>query len=70
VWIRLPDATDLGRLVTDCETRGVVIAAGDDLFPSEPTGRFLRLNFAGPEPGRYGEAVRILGEALRAQFTG
>ncbi len=66
LWLRLPDATDLDRLVADCEARDVVIAGGDDLFPSEPTGRFLRLNFAGPEPGRYGEAVRILGEVLRA----
>jgi DNA-binding transcriptional MocR family regulator len=46
----------------------VIIAGGDDLFPSEPTGRFLRLNFAGPEPGRYGEAVQILGEVLREQL--
>lgn len=68
LWLQLPDATDLGRLVTDCEARGVVVAGGDDLFPSEPTGRFLRLNFAGPEPGRYDGAVRILGEVLREQL--
>lgn len=68
LWLRLPDTTDLDRLVAHCEARGVVIADGDDLFPGEPTGRFLRLNFAGPEPGRYGEAVRILGEVLRAEL--
>lgn len=70
LWLRLPDATDLGRLVADSEARGVVVAAGDDLFPSESTGRFLRLNFAGPEPGRYGGAVRVLGEVLREQLRG
>lgn len=70
LWVRLPDATDLGRLVSDCEARSVMIASGDDLFPAEPTGRFLRLNFAGPEPGRYGAALEVVGAMLRDQFTG
>uniref|UniRef100_UPI0025D233B3 aminotransferase-like domain-containing protein n=1 Tax=uncultured Corynebacterium sp. TaxID=159447 RepID=UPI0025D233B3 len=68
LWVRLPDETDLELLVTTCEARGVMIASGDDLFPAEPTGRYLRLNFAGPEPGRYDEGVRILAEELRAQL--
>ncbi|WP_066587599.1 MULTISPECIES: aminotransferase-like domain-containing protein [Corynebacterium] len=65
LWVRLPDTTDLGRLVADCEARGVMVASGDDLFPAEPTGRYLRLNFAGPEPGRYDEAVGVIADCLR-----
>lgn len=68
LWVRLPDETDLALLVTTCESRGVMIASGDDLFPAEPTGKHLRLNFAGPEPGRYDGGMRILAEELRAQL--
>lgn len=69
LWLQLPDVIDLTHLVADCEARGVMIASGDELFPAEPTGRFLRLNFAGPEPGRYDHAVSIIGECLRAQIS-
>jgi DNA-binding transcriptional MocR family regulator len=69
LWVRLPDATDLDRLVAGCEARGVMIASGDDLFPAEPTGSFLRLNFSGPEPGRFDTAARILGEVLHSQLS-
>lgn len=64
LWVRLPDATDLPRLVRDCESSGVVVAPGDEWFPAEPTGRFLRLNYAGPNPGAYPEAARLIGQAL------
>ena len=64
LWLRLPDDTDLARLTRDCEARGVIIAAGDEWFPAEPTGRYLRLNFAGPNPGAFPDAARVLGETL------
>jgi DNA-binding transcriptional MocR family regulator len=64
LWVRLPDTTDLPALVRDCETAGVVVAPGDEWFPAEPTGRFLRLNYAGPNPGAYPQAARLIGEAL------
>lgn len=64
LWLRLPDATRLDRLARDCEARGVVIAPGDDWFPAEPTGRFLRLNFSGPNPSRFPDAARVIGNAL------
>lgn len=69
LWLRLPDNTDLHRLVVDCEQAGVVIASGDIQFPAEPTGQFLRLNFAGPEPGRFGPAVATVAEALTRSRT-
>lgn len=64
LWLRLPDNTDLTQLSRDCEVRGVVIAAGDEWFPAEPPGRYLRLNYSGPNPGAFPEAARVLGDLL------
>jgi hypothetical protein len=67
LWARLPDATDVGRLVRDCEAAGVVVAGGDEWFPAEPAGAYLRLNYSGPNPGAFPEGARILGEMLTRQ---
>jgi DNA-binding transcriptional MocR family regulator len=64
LWLRFPDSTDLRRLVRDCEACGVIVAAGDDWFPAEPTGRYLRLNYSGPDPGAFPDGARIIGEVL------
>ena len=66
LWVRLPDNTNVAALARDCEARGVMIAAGDAWFPAEPTGRYLRLNYSGPNPGAFPEAARVIGEALGA----
>ncbi|MGI5188851.1 PLP-dependent aminotransferase family protein [Promicromonospora sp. CA-289599] len=67
LWVRLPDPTDVARLVRDCETAGVVVAAGDEWFPAEPTGAYLRLNYSGPNPGAFPEGARVIGEMLARQ---
>ncbi|MER7083403.1 PLP-dependent aminotransferase family protein [Saccharopolyspora kobensis] len=67
LWVRLPDATDLRRLARDCEAAGVIIAPGDGWFPAEPTGPYLRINYAGPNPGAFPDGARIIGEALARQ---
>ncbi|WP_175407357.1 PLP-dependent aminotransferase family protein [Streptomyces sp. TRM64462] len=67
LWVRLPDATDLPRLVRDCESAGVVIAPGDEWFPAEPTGAYLRLNYTGPNPGAFPDGARVIGQALARQ---
>ena len=67
LWVRLPDATDLARLVRDCESAGVLVAAGDEWFPAEPTAPYLRLNYSGPHPGAFPEAARVIGQALSRQ---
>ncbi|GHC82355.1 GntR family transcriptional regulator [Nocardiopsis terrae] len=64
LWVRLPDTTDLPRLVRDCEAAGVLVAPGDEWFPAEPTGPHLRLNYSGPGPGAFPEGVRVIGRAL------
>ncbi|MDA3645655.1 PLP-dependent aminotransferase family protein [Saccharopolyspora indica] len=67
LWVRLPDATDLPRLARDCEAAGVIIAPGDGWFPAEPTGPYLRINYAGPNPGAFPDGARTIGEALARQ---
>ncbi|GAA4523359.1 aminotransferase-like domain-containing protein [Amycolatopsis samaneae] len=64
LWARLPDSVDLGRIVRECHAAGVVVGAGDEWFPAEPAGQFLRLSYAGPHPGAFPEGARALGEAL------
>lgn len=64
LWARLPDDTDLTRVVAGCEAAGVVVAPGTEWFPAEPTAPFLRLSFAGPDPGGFPAGARILGEVL------
>ncbi len=64
LWVRLPDATDLGRVVRECKSAGVIIGAGDEWFPAEPTGQFVRLVYAGPDPGSFPEGARVIGKAL------
>lgn len=64
LWARLPDATDLDRLVRDCEAAGVLIAPGTEWFPAEPAGNFIRLNYSGPNPGAFTEGARVIGRAL------
>jgi DNA-binding transcriptional MocR family regulator len=64
LWARLPDGTDAEQLARNCESAGVIIAAGTEWFPAEPAGPFIRLNYAGPNPGAFSEGTRILGEEL------
>lgn len=67
LWVRLPDETDLPQLVRDCEARGVAVTGGDEWFPAEPTGRFLRLNYSGANPAAFPDGARMIGSALSAR---
>lgn len=64
LWARLPDGTDTNDLARRCEQQGLMIAAGDEWFPAEPAGPYLRLNYSGPNPSAYDQAARILGRLL------
>ena len=64
LWARLPDGTDLATVARECEVEGVVIAPGDEWFPAEPAGAYVRLNYSGPNPGAFPQGARVLGEAL------
>jgi DNA-binding transcriptional MocR family regulator len=67
LWLRLPDATDLDHLVRSSEAAGVLIAGGNEWFPAEPAGQFLRLNFSGANPAAFPEGARVIGGLLAAQ---
>jgi DNA-binding transcriptional MocR family regulator len=64
LWYRLPDGTDLAALTRACEDENVFIAGGNDWFPAEPTGPFIRLNYSGPHAGAFAEGARVIGRAL------
>jgi DNA-binding transcriptional MocR family regulator len=68
LWARLPDGTDLDRLTRDCETDGVLIAPGNEWFPVEPSGPYIRLNYSGPAPERFPDGARVIGRALARQL--
>jgi DNA-binding transcriptional MocR family regulator len=67
LWARLPDTTDLPALARGCEDAGVLVVPGDEWFPAEPTGAYLRLNYSGPNPGAFPDAARIIGRALEGR---
>ncbi|MFJ4210105.1 PLP-dependent aminotransferase family protein [Paenarthrobacter sp. NPDC089675] len=67
LWLRLPDGTDVERLARDCEAAGVLIAGGGEWFPAEPEAPYMRLNYAGPNPGAFPEGIRIIGGLLSRQ---
>lgn len=64
LWARLPDGTDLERFARECESAGVIIAPGTEWFPAEPAGPFIRLNYAGPNPGAFQDGAHILNRSL------
>ncbi|AII07664.1 aminotransferase-like domain-containing protein [Rhodococcus opacus] len=64
LWVRLPDETNLGQLVRDCEAAGVLIAPGAEWFPAEPAGPFIRLNYSGTNPGAFPEGARVIGDKI------
>ncbi|HWJ65251.1 MAG TPA: PLP-dependent aminotransferase family protein [Nocardioides sp.] len=70
LWAALPAGTDVARLVRDCAADGVWVSGGDEWFPAEPSGPFLRLTFTGPEPAGYPDAARVVARAVEAQAVG
>ncbi|UTX53932.1 aminotransferase-like domain-containing protein [Leucobacter aridicollis] len=64
LWFRLPDGVDLPEVLRACEDERVLIAAGDEWFPAEPAGTFVRLNYSGPNPGAFPEGARVIGSVL------
>lgn len=66
LWARLPEGSDARDVAARCRDLGVMVGAGDDWFPTEPSGPHLRLTYCGADPGRYDEGARVLGQVLQA----
>ncbi len=64
LWVRLPLGIDVDEFVKAAADVNVLITGGADWFPAEAPAGFVRLNFAGPNPAGFTEAMRRLGEAL------
>lgn len=69
LWVRLPHDADLGSLLRELENRKLLVVPGNELFPAEPTAPYVRMSYAGPDPGSYPDAARVLGEVLEEQLT-
>lgn len=68
LWVRLSDTSDLEHVVQECKSAGVVIGVGDDWFPAEATGKYVRLTYAGPNPSTFPDAARTLGRIVDHQL--
>ncbi|MCS5734573.1 aminotransferase-like domain-containing protein [Herbiconiux daphne] len=60
LWLRLPPGVDTTAFVAACARDGVLISPGDEWFPAEPTGAFVRVNYSAAPPARFEQAVRVL----------
>jgi DNA-binding transcriptional MocR family regulator len=65
VWVRLPDHVDDVELATRAQAAGVVVSAGRQWFPAEPTGVFLRMSFATAAPETTAAGVATLARLVR-----
>ncbi|GAA2588934.1 PLP-dependent aminotransferase family protein [Actinomadura fulvescens] len=64
LWVSLPAALgNPSELADAARTRGVVVSSGDDFYPAEPQGPYLRLSFAAAELTDLAEGVRRLSAA-------
>jgi len=64
LWVRLPDGVDVPDLARRSRAEGVLFSPGDDWFPAEPTGSFLRLNYSRARPEVFEPAVHTLARLL------
>ena len=64
LWVQLPDGTDSAALAGRCRDEGVLVAPGEDWFPTDPAGAFLRLNYAAAHPHQFGPALRTIASVL------
>ncbi|NLS09312.1 PLP-dependent aminotransferase family protein [Nesterenkonia sp. MY13] len=64
LWARLPEGAELSGFIREAELAGVSVVPGDELFPAEPVAPFIRMTYAGRDPGSYPEAAKILGRLL------
>ena len=62
LWIRLPEPLDAGELLARAQREGVTYLPGKYFSVNRPQTGALRLSFAGLEPDRIEEGVKILGE--------
>jgi DNA-binding transcriptional MocR family regulator len=65
LWLRLPEQVSDEDVTEAAAARGLAVTPGRASFPSEPSGSYLRLSYAGEDAPALRRAVQIL-----AQITG
>jgi DNA-binding transcriptional MocR family regulator len=60
LWVRLDDRVDDASLAADAAAAGVLVSAGRQWFPAEPTGAYLRLSFASAPEAQLTRGVDLL----------
>ncbi len=64
LWVRLPASVDAVTVAARCLAEGVAVSAGDEWFPAEPEGPYLRLGYAAAPPDQFQRAAEVLGRVL------
>ncbi len=64
LWVRLPGQADALTIAARCLQDGLAVSAGDEWFPAEPDGPYLRLGYAAAPPDQFDRAAQTLGRAL------
>ncbi len=64
LWIRLPDTADAAALLEKARARGVSYLPGKYFAVSREETGSLRISFAGLDPARIDQGLRILGEVF------
>lgn len=64
LWLRLPEGADPATVAARCLQDGVAISPGDEWFPGEPSGPFVRLGYAAAPTEQFETAARTIGRHL------
>lgn len=63
LWVRFDDRLDDATLAADAAAAGVLVSAGRQWFPAEPTGAYLRLSFGSAPEAQLATGVELLARA-------
>jgi len=64
LWCEVEESIDVEKLAQVSESNGLLISPGKGWFPTDPTGSFFRLNFAGSRSENFSEAAESLHRAI------
>ena len=64
LWLTLPPGRTAADTAARCLHAGLAVSPGDEWFPAEPDGEYLRLSYAASSPARHDEAAQLRHRAL------
>ena len=66
LWVTLPEGYDTDAMLPDATDRGIIYLPSSWFYPDRSWRRSMRLNFSSQPEARIAEAIRVLGETVRA----